>query len=710
MRIRVKILVLLLAIALVPLGVVSWLQRRAAQRLGNELAGQIRDTLADDARLQLRQLVDDSGLVLQLDQEIVEQALRIQAREVENCLGSEAPEGGPDVYFASDFDLGIPPPSIMVLSPKHYTAPGGAEATPLPVTYSEQVFKLAPGIELQAVADDVARLAKMVPTYQFLTEKHAELFYWNYTSLENGVHSSYPGHGGYPDEYDPRRRDWYRAAAEADEPVWTGPMVDASSRRIIMTAAMRVNRPDGSFAGVTAIDVPLRDLLERVELPPEWAAEAKVVLVRPGTDPQTGQPSALIIAEQLHPGRARRWDAPIELEELESDDQGRLQRMLGQMARGESGVHQMPYRGRPSLWAHAPVPRQGVFLVIIVPHELIVTRAVNAERYVLGLTLDQLKVTGAIVLGVTLVVVVIAVAISRRITRPVRELAGAAKRLARGDFQARVEIANHDELGEMGRAFNAMLPQLQDNLRMRESLTLAMQVQRNLLPQSAPKMDGLDVAGSSLFCDETGGDYYDFLTLSKHGPDQLGIAVGDVTGHGIPAALLMAATRALLRSHAIHPGDLGQLMVDINEHLTADTLVGQFTTLFYAVIDAKQRTIRWSNAGHDPALVYDPATETFDELGGAGIPLGIDARAEYAESSRNTLTPGCVIVIGTDGIWETRNNAGERFGKETLRQLVRDNAHRSAGEIGNAITETLAVFRQDQPQEDDVTFVVAKIV
>jgi len=473
---------------------------------------------------------------------------------------------------------------------------------------------------------------------------------------------------------------------------------------------MRVNRPEGSFAGVTAIDVPLSDLLERVELPAEWAAEAKVVLVRRSSRPETGEPFALIIAQQAHSWRARRWDAPIEIDELESDDRGRLERMLQQMAQGQSGVHEMPYRGRPSLWAHAPVPRQGVFLVIIVPYDLIVTRAVNAQQYVLGLTLGQLQRTAAILLGVTLAVIVIAVAVSRRITRPVRELAGAAKRIAHGDFQARVEIANHDELGEMGHAFNAMLPQLQDNLRMRESLALAMQVQRNLLPQSAPKIEGLDVAGSSLFCDETGGDYYDFLTLSKHGPDRLGVAVGDVTGHGIPAALLMAATRALLRSHAIHPGDLGQLMVDINEHLTADTLVGQFATLFYAVIDARQRAIRWSNAGHDPAIVYDPVGQTFDELGGAGIPLGIDARAKYTESRRNTLVPGCVIVIGTDGIWDTRNGAGERFGKEALRRLVRDNAHGSAGEIGNAITEALAVFRQAQPQEDDVTFVVARIV
>jgi sigma-B regulation protein RsbU (phosphoserine phosphatase) len=261
----------------------------------------------------------------------------------------------------------------------------------------------------------------------------------------------------------------------------------------------------------------------------------------------------------------------------------------------------------------------------------------------------------------------------------------------------------------MGRAFNAMVPQLQDNMRMRQSLALANQVQRNLLPQKAPEIDGLDVAGRSIFCDETGGDYYDFLTLSRIGPRSLGVAVGDVTGHGISAALLMATARALLRSHAIHPGNLGRIMADINGHMTADTAVEQFTTLFYAVIDGEQRSIRWANAGHDPAIVYDPATDAFDELDGAGIPLGIEAGSEYKELRRDSLAAGQVVVVGTDGIWETRNGDGRMFGKAGLRELIRRHARDSAEAIATAITESLAAYRESKPQEDDVTLVVIKV-
>jgi sigma-B regulation protein RsbU (phosphoserine phosphatase) len=709
MGIRAKLLILLLIIALGPLIVVSWLQNRATARLGDDLATEIRKTLADNATLQLRQLVDDAGLILKRDRELVEQALRTQAREADNCLAAEPPRTRPRVYFSSDYDLAATAPPGMVVSPKHYTAPGGAEATPLPVDYDEEVFKLAPGVKLSDVADDVARLAKMVRTYQFLTEKHAELFYWNHTCLENGVHSSYPGHGGYPADYDPRRRLWYQSALRTDDVVWTGPMVDASSHRILMTVAMRLNRPDGSIAGVTAIDVPLSDLLARVKLPAEWAAQATVLLVRRSTDPRTGEPSATIIAQQDYRWRERPWEAPISHETLESADTDRLRAMLNDMQRHESGVQEMAYKGRRSLWAYGLMHEQNVYLVVVAPYDVIVAEAVSTERYVLGLTLHQLELTGAVLASVVLIVIVLALIMSRRITSPVHKLVGAARQVADGDFSTQVRIRNRDELGEMGQAFNAMVPQLQDSIRMRQSLALAMQVQRNLLPQRPPLIDGLDVAGLSLFCDETGGDYYDFLNLSSLGPNQLGVAVGDVTGHGISAALLMATTRALLRSHAIHPGDLGRIMADINEHLTADTLVGQFTTLFYAVLDGKQKTIRWSSAGHDPAIIYSPATGTFDELGGAGIPLGIEAGATYQELNRNSLQPGEIIVIGTDGVWETHNGDGEPFGKDALRELIRRHADGPAEEIAQAITKSLAQFRQSKPQEDDVTLVVIKI-
>jgi len=171
----------------------------------------------------------------------------------------------------------------------------------------------------------------------------------------------------------------------------------------------------------------------------------------------------------------------------------------------------------------------------------------------------------------------------------------------------------------------------------------------------------------------------------------------------------MTTARALLRSRIDQPGTLADLMRSINRHLTADTSSGRFMTLLYTVIDARTRGLRWANAGHDPALIYDPAADRFMELEGGSLPLGIDFQVDYQEYRWDQLKCGQIIVIGTDGIWETHNPQHKAFGKDALREVIRRHAAGSAADIVRAITTSLAEFRQDHPQEDDVTLVVIKI-
>ncbi|MBW1712991.1 MAG: SpoIIE family protein phosphatase [Deltaproteobacteria bacterium] len=400
---------------------------------------------------------------------------------------------------------------------------------------------------------------------------------------------------------------------------------------------------------------------------------------------------------------------PVKLQWLESEDKAQQAEMLKEMIQGQSGVRQMSYQGRDSLWVYGSTDEGRTFLVFIIPHDEITSEAVVAEEYVLNWTRAQLQVTGIILMAMVLIVVVLAFLGSRSVTRPIRELLRVARSIAEGDLEARTNIKTSDELAELGRSFNDMVPKLQDQIKMRQSLSLAMEVQQKLLPSSSPQVPGFDVAGRSIYCDQTGGDYFDFLKLSELGPNLFAVAVGDVTGHGIAAALLMTTARALLRSLANRPGSLAKMMGDINTHLSADAYAGRYMTLFYLVIDTDQRTTHWVSAGHDPALVYDPADGSFDELKGADIPLGIESDWPYQEFSREGWKAGQIIVLGTDGIWETRNPGGEMFGKKRLRELIRDNSRLSAGDIIEVITRALADFRQDRVQTDDVTVVVVKV-
>jgi sigma-B regulation protein RsbU (phosphoserine phosphatase) len=306
--------------------------------------------------------------------------------------------------------------------------------------------------------------------------------------------------------------------------------------------------------------------------------------------------------------------------------------------------------------------------------------------------------------------VLLAFALARAVSRPVLSLIGFMNRVGGGDLEARAEFGGSAEFRHLADALNRMIADLRDRLRLRHSLGVAMEVQQRLLPAGPPEVRGLDVAGHSTYCDETGGDYYDFLVLDRAAPDAVLVALGDVMGHGVAAALVMAGVRAVLRDRAVAAGSLAALMGRLNALISADHKGDRFMTMHLSVIDAKTRTVRWASAGHDPAIVYDPRTGSFAEVGEGDLPLGVMDDTEYREQTSGPLSPGQVIFVGTDGVWEMPDAKGEPFGKDRLREAIRESAAGTAADITRAVRERLAGFRGDTRQVDDVTFVVVKIL
>ncbi|BHH85346.1 SpoIIE family protein phosphatase [Desulforhopalus sp. 52FAK] len=243
----------------------------------------------------------------------------------------------------------------------------------------------------------------------------------------------------------------------------------------------------------------------------------------------------------------------------------------------------------------------------------------------------------------------------------------------------------------------------------KKALMLAGEVQKSLLPQGEPAVKGLDIAGRNVSCDEIGGDYYDFIWRQESGKGPLGVVVGDISGHGVDSALLMTTARAFLRMRASQPGTSSEIISAMNSHLSKDVLeTGRFMTLFYLSLDPESKSIEWIRAGHDPALLYDPASDTFEELKGSGIALGVMDEVEYKINKREGLVHDQIIAVGTDGIWEAFNPQEEMFGKKRLRELIRANASRSAGAILNTVYDELKHFTAGRKNEDDITLVIIK--
>ena len=272
-------------------------------------------------------------------------------------------------------------------------------------------------------------------------------------------------------------------------------------------------------------------------------------------------------------------------------------------------------------------------------------------------------------------------------------------------------VVSHEDITALKLAEKALRKRVKERDRLRHSLKLAREVQQILLPKRNPKIAGLDIVGRSNYCDETGGDYFDFIDLTDTTTEKLGVAVGDVAGHGISSALLMATVRSSLRQRLAMPGQVSQIIADVNHQLTIDFGdSGQFVTLFYMTVDPNNRIVEWVRAGHEPAIFYNPSMDSFLELGGTGMALGVDKHCQYEKGRIEELSKGSIILVGTDGVWEARNESGQMFGRRAINDIIHRHSADGAGDIMEAIFRQIKDFREAEQPEDDETLVVVKLL
>lgn len=285
---------------------------------------------------------------------------------------------------------------------------------------------------------------------------------------------------------------------------------------------------------------------------------------------------------------------------------------------------------------------------------------------------------------------------------------GVLEQITRGDLTKIVPVATHDEFGVIAGHTNTMIQGLRHRMKLITALKLAEEVQQNLLPLTAPTHPDLDISGTSIYCDETGGDYYDYYKLPN---GRLGVVVADASDHGVGAALHMTTARAFLLFGLQDFKGPARLFDEVNRFLTRDSSeTGRFMSVFFLEIDSSAKTLRWVRAGHEPAILFDSSEKIFIELTGKGVVLGIDEDFQFQEYTREGWTSGSIVIVGTDGIRETRNPEGDMFGLFRLQEVVRTHAAESAESIQNAVIDALNTFQGDATQEDDITLVVIKLL
>ncbi|MGH9716071.1 MAG: PP2C family protein-serine/threonine phosphatase [Candidatus Acidiferrales bacterium] len=302
--------------------------------------------------------------------------------------------------------------------------------------------------------------------------------------------------------------------------------------------------------------------------------------------------------------------------------------------------------------------------------------------------------------------------LARTITRSISDLYEGTLHVRRGDLGYRVRISRRDQLGSLGESFNEMIAsvgELIEEQRERQKLAheveIAREVQQQLFPGVLPSIPGLDVSAICRPARVVSGDYYDFITLS---PTRVAMAVADISGKGIFAALLMASLQAALRSTAVFESAAGsaEVVSRLNRHLFKNTSDDRYATLFYAIYDSEDKTLTYTNAGHlPPFFINDGCVQSLDQ---GGTVVGLFEDVNYTECTLEVKS-GSLLVAFSDGLTEPENVYGEEFGMARLKSEVLHHRALPAAKIAEGLVSAAEQWAGTAEQADDITIVVARM-
>jgi sigma-B regulation protein RsbU (phosphoserine phosphatase) len=699
LNVRTKILIIFLALSLVSLLITGFVAFFTISNVGN-YAERSSSTLG-------RQAVNDSTVAL--EQAAEGNMLRIASdqAEITNVLFKDsAAEIGILAAHAATLRNN---PHIIPLTPSY------TKNTPPSDPFDGTLIELAPGSNATPGSDEYRTLAGMDDLLKAVFYADADLMSV-YIATDSGILRSYPGNDYTAPGYDPRTREWFTRAGTSEHAIWSGPYVDASGNGLIMTCSQEIPTQYGSW--VVASDVTI-DTINQNILNLTLAGNGYAVLL--------DDKGNIISRPGLSAGDIR-WNEAFRSDNALSGDNPGLVAVGMNMTAGKSGIGKVMFNGSEVYIAYAPVRSLNWSFAVSLPAEQIVAPAKKTQEMIDSSTgetsahilqqTDRIRDIFAGLFGVLLIVVIIvAVFLSRAITRPVETLKQGASALGRGDLDYRVTIHTGDEFEDLAESFNRMAADLKKNIedlrrttaekeRYTRELEIAKEIQDNFLPETTPDIPGMDIAAVTIPAMEIGGDFYDFIPVKG---DRHGFVVADVSGKGVSAALFMALSRTLIRASGQENPDPVMAIQKANRLIYEDGRSSMFVTVFYGVLDAPAMTFTYVNAGHNPPLLVrgdPPGVRTLEE--GRCIALGVVPEVNITCAAL-VLEPGDLIVMYTDGITEAFNPEDEEFGEGHLMDYLQKHRDYPAREIIDGLIEGIRKFCGSAPQSDDITLVILRV-
>ncbi|MDO9033820.1 MAG: SpoIIE family protein phosphatase [Methanoregula sp.] len=703
LRVREKILIIFLALSLISLLITGMLAFVTINRIGN-YAEQSLSELGKDA-------VNDSTVALKNEAEI--NLMRIASDQAQiTQLSFDDTAAEIDILAAQAVSLQNNPPLIP-------STPSFTINNQPPNPLSGTVVFLAPGSTATPQSDEYRTLAGMDDLLKAMKDADTDLKA-TYIATDSGIIRMYPWTSQHEAIYDPRIRLWFTNAKKSSGHVWSGPYVGATDKSVMFTCSRAIPTKYGTW--VVASDVTVDTINANFE---------NLMLDSNGYAVMVDSEGNVITSPDLTAGNTK-WYEAFQTKNIFNNSNPEMVKIGRKMVDGESGIAHFwidddVYKGKIYI-AYAPVKSLNWSFAISVPALDIIEPAVKTgikieiktreiSDNVYAQTTQMLQILVGLFFILLIAVILLSVKLAKIITRPVELLRQGTVALGKGDLEYHLTIETGDEFEELAHSFNVMARDLKTNIenlrlttadkeRYAKEMEIAKEIQDNFLPEFTPTIPGIELAATTLPAMEIGGDLYDFIPVQK---ELWGLAIADVSGKGVSAALFMALCSTVIRVSGGAEADPSVVLERANQLIYADGRSSMFITIFYGVLDPANRKFTYVNAGHNPPMLVrgDPiSVRTLEE--GRGIALGVvpEVKIKYAEL---VLEPDDLIVMYTDGITEAFNPENEEFGEERLMDYLKNHRNDSVQEIIDGLVDEVRRFCGSRPQSDDITLVIVRV-
>ncbi len=700
--IKAKILVLVLGISLVSLLAAAFISYDAMKNLGDyalDCSVELGNSAANDSQGSLEKLTSEYLLRVAGDQADISNSILSKVKDKVLVMSG---------YAESMWDN----PAGFV--PSKPLSPSDAQnMTRVPV------YELASGVDKANVSEELGILGNMRYLFNPILTGDSNLssIYLGTQSGITIIFSNFPPVAN--PGYDPRARPWYIEASNSKDVKWTQTYKDAFGNGLMVTCSKSCFDKAGTLKGVVSADVTLKALNDQV-ISTQIGSLGYALLI---------DENGKVIARPGLESDDKKWDESFKVDNLTKTDNMEFKKIVDNMMDRKTGVETCKFENGEKYIAYAPISSTNWSLAVVMPLDEIVKPIVETKNkievstqstgnYINRFISEVLKKFGLIFAALLLVTVLIAVGLSGKMVKPLLELNEGVKIAGSGNLDYSLNVNTGDEIEDLATAFNKMTQDLKayiknlkettaEKERIESELKIAHSIQNSMLPRIFPPFPHrkeIGIYASMEPAKEVGGDFFDFFFIDEK---KFCFVMADVSGKGVPAALFMVITKTLLKNQALLGMPAEEIMTTVNSLLCADNDECMFVTAFLGILEVDTGRLTFSNAGHNPPLLYRNGGE-YDWLEcKKGFVLAGMENTKF-QASEIELNRGDTLFLYTDGVTEAMNIDSKLFSDERLKVTLNKLKNLSGKELTEGVRNEIRDHVKEAEQSDDITMMVLK--